>query len=132
MPVPSEDGGTTLVEKVMTVDGIGRTGTTIRLGDPGEHPIRPLTRYAQKVLTAERFGAPYPYEIVHMLTPAEGEPSPFPRGHFQELDLDSDGETLVPVDRAPAGNSAHLVVGLLTTYTDLVPEGMTRVAMRCV
>ncbi len=129
MPVPSEDGGTTLVEKVMTVDGIGRTGTTIRLGDPGAHPIRPLTRYAQKVLTAERFGAPYPYEIVHMLTPAEGEPSPFPRGHFQELDLDSDGETLVPVDRAPAGNSAHLVVGLLTTYTDLVPEGMTRVAM---
>ena len=51
MPVPSGDGGTTLVEKVMTVDGIGRTGTTIRLGDPGEHPIRPLTRYAQKVLT---------------------------------------------------------------------------------
>ena len=128
-PVPAEDGGTTLVEKVMTIDGIGRTGTTIRFGDPGANPIRPLTRYAQKVLTAERFGTPYPYEIIHMLTPAEGEPSPFPRGHFQELDLDADGETLIPVDRPPAGNTAHLVVGLLTTYTDLVPEGMTRLAM---
>jgi acetyl/propionyl-CoA carboxylase alpha subunit len=102
-PVPAEDGGTTLVEKVMTIDGIGRTGTTIRFGDPGANPIRPLTRYAQKVLTAERFGTPYPYEIIHMLTPAEGEPSPFPRGHFQELDLDADGETLIPVDRPPAG-----------------------------
>jgi len=128
-PVPDENGATTLVEKVMTVEGIGRTGTTIRFGDPGADPIRPLTRYAQKVLTAEKFGTPYPYEIVQMLTPAEGEPSPFPRGHFQELDLDADGENLVPVDRAPAGNSAHIVVGLLTTYTDLVPEGMTRVAM---
>ena len=49
------------------------------------------------------------YEIIHMLTPAEGEPSPFPRGHFQELDLDADGETLIPVDRPPAGNTACLL-----------------------
>ncbi|MBK8469209.1 MAG: hypothetical protein IPL45_05315 [Actinomycetales bacterium] len=128
-PVPDDQGRPTLVDKVMTVDGIGRTGTTIRFGDPGANPIRPLTRYAQKVMTAERFGTPYPYEIIQMLTPAVGEPSPFPRGHFQELDLDADGEHLVPVDRAPALNTAHLVVGLLTTYTDTVPEGMTRVAM---
>ncbi len=128
-PVPDGEGGTVLADKVMTVDGIGRTGTTIRFGDPSPTPIRPLTRYAQKVLTAERFGAPYPYEIVRMLTPAAGEPSPFPPGSFQELDLDESGERLVPVDREPARNTAHLVVGLFTTYTDLVPEGMTRVAM---
>ena len=116
-------------DKVLTVDGIGRTGTTIRFGDPGPNPIRPLTRYAQKVMTAERFGTPYPYEIIQMLTPAEGDASPFPRGHFQEMELDPDGENLVPINRPPAGNSAHIVVGLLTTYTDVVPEGMTRVAM---
>ncbi len=104
-------GGTALVEKVITVEGIGRSGTTIRFGDPGAHPIRPLTRYAQKVLTAERFGTPYPYEIIQMLTPAEGEPSPFPRGHFQELDLDSAATPSSP-STAPAGNTAHLVVGL--------------------
>ena len=126
---PDEQQPEKLVNKVLTVDGIGRTGTTIRFGDPGPNPVRPLTRYAQKVLTAERFDAPYPYEIVHMLTPGPDEPSPFPRGHFQELELDPDGLNLVPTDRPPAGNSAHLVVGLLTNYTDLVPEGMTRVAM---
>ncbi|MBK8866683.1 MAG: hypothetical protein IPN45_00985 [Actinomycetales bacterium] len=124
-----ETGAPQLEDKVLTVDGIGRTGTTIRFGDPGPNPIRPLTRYAQKVMTAERFGTPYPYEIIQMLTPAEGDASPFPRGHFQEMELDPDGENLVPINRPPAGNSAHIVVGLLTTYTDVVPEGMTRVAM---
>ncbi len=126
---PDEQDPNTLVNKVLTVDGIGRAGTTIRFGDPGPNPIRPLTRYAQKVLTAEKFGAPYPYEITNMLTPGPGEPSPFPPGTFQELELDSDGLTLVPTDRPVAGNTAHLVVGLLTNYTDVVPEGMTRVAI---
>ncbi|MGV1010154.1 MAG: carboxyl transferase domain-containing protein [Dermatophilaceae bacterium] len=127
--VPDGAGGTVSANKVITLDGIGRTGLTIRYGDPGPNAIRPLTRYAQKLITAKRFGAPYPYEIVQMLTPAPGDASPFPPGDFQELDLDNDGETLVPVDRPVASNTAHLVVGLLTTYTDVVPEGMTRVAM---
>ncbi len=35
----------------------------------------------------------------------------------------------MPVDREPGANSAHVVVGLLTSYTDLVPEGLTRVAL---
>ncbi|MGB8379876.1 MAG: carboxyl transferase domain-containing protein [Dermatophilaceae bacterium] len=127
--VPNGSGGLTSADKVITLDGIGRTGLTIRYGDPGPNAIRPLTRYAQKLLTAKRFGAPYPYEIVQMLTPDPGDASPFPPGDFQELDLDNDGETLVPVDRPEASNSAHLVVGLLTTYTEVVPEGMTRVVM---
>ncbi len=124
-----DDAGTQTAPKVITVEGIGRTGLTLRYGDPGPNPIRPLTVYAQKLLAAERFGVPYPYEIVSMLTPSPGDASPFPPGHFQELDLDADGETLVPVDRPPASNTAHLVVGLLTAYTDVVPEGMTRVAL---
>ncbi len=127
--VPDGSGATTSADKVITLDGIGRTGLTIRYGDPGPNAIRPLTRYAQKLITAKRFGAPYPYEIVQMLTPAPDDASPFPPGDFQELELSNDGETLVPVDRPEASNSAHLVVGLLTTYTDTVPEGMTRVVM---
>ena len=95
----------------------------------GRNPVRPLTAYAQKVLTAERFGVPYPYEIIRLLTPGPGETSGFPRGEFTELDLAEDGETLVPVDREPGRNSAHLVVGLLTNVTEVVPEGMTRVAI---
>ncbi len=129
--VPDVDaqGRPTLADRVVYVEGIDRSGTSIRVGDPGPDPVRPLTRYAQKLLVARRFGTPYPYEVVQMLAPAEDGASTFPRGSWVELDLDEDGETLVPVDRPPAENSAHLVVGLLTSFTDVVPEGMTRVAL---
>ena len=129
LPDTDSEGRPRLKDQVIYVEGIGRSGTSIRVGDPGPNPVRPLTRYAQKLLTARRFGVPYPYEIIQMLSPAEDGASTFPRGAWQELDLAEDGETLVPVDRPPAENTAHLVVGLLTTYTDVVPEGMTRVAM---
>ncbi|WP_168582916.1 carboxyl transferase domain-containing protein [Gephyromycinifex aptenodytis] len=125
--VPAEDGSG-LVDKVLYVEGIGGRGISARLGDPGPDPIRPLTAYAQKVLTAARFGSPYPYEIIRMLTPGQGEASPFPRGQFTEMDLDGEGR-LVPVDREPAQNRAHLVVGEIVNYTDLVPEGLRRVAI---
>jgi acetyl-CoA carboxylase carboxyltransferase component len=49
-------------------------------------------------------------------------------GSFQEHDLDSDGR-LVPVERPPGTNSAGIVVGLLTAFTDRYPEGMVRVAL---
>ncbi|GMA41596.1 carboxyl transferase domain-containing protein [Mobilicoccus caccae] len=126
--VPGEDGP---VEKVIIVDGLGGRGLSARMGDPRPEPVRPLTRYAQKVLTAERFGVPYPYEIIRMLTPGPEETSSFPHGSFTEFDLDEDCRTprLVPVDREPAQNTAHLVVGEITTYTDVVPEGMRRVAI---
>jgi acetyl/propionyl-CoA carboxylase alpha subunit/acetyl-CoA carboxylase carboxyltransferase component len=91
-------------------------------------PIRPLTEYRQKVLRAARFATPYPYEIVRMLTPAPGVASSFPPGRFVEHDLDDAGD-LVPVDRPYGGNSANLVVGLLTSYPAKIPEGMTRVAI---
>ncbi|MBK7721950.1 MAG: hypothetical protein IPI32_06945 [Austwickia sp.] len=123
-----ESGRSVLLDRVLYLEGIGRGGTTIRLGEPGPNPVRPLTRYAQKVLTAQRFGSPYPYEIVRMLTPEEDSASRFPTGSFREMDLDEAGE-LVFVDREPAGNTAHIVIGLLTNYTDVYPEGMTRVAM---
>jgi acetyl/propionyl-CoA carboxylase alpha subunit/acetyl-CoA carboxylase carboxyltransferase component len=129
VPAVDEEGRPTLKDQVIHVEGIGRAGTAIRVSDPGPNPVRPLTRYAQKLLTAKRFGVPYPYEIVQMLAPADAGSSSFPRGSWVELDLDADGAVLVPVNRPPAENTAHLVVGLLTSYTDVVPEGMTRVAL---
>ncbi|WP_052465969.1 carboxyl transferase domain-containing protein [Mobilicoccus massiliensis] len=127
--VPDPAGGDELVDQVIYVEGLGRRSVSARIGDPGPNPVRPLTRYAQKVLTARRFGAPYPYEIIRMLTPGRDEASAFPPGEFTELDLDDTGTRLVPVQREAAVNSAHLVVGEITTYTDVVPEGMTRVAI---
>ncbi|MFN8096776.1 MAG: carboxyl transferase domain-containing protein [Dermatophilaceae bacterium] len=128
--VPETDpvGKRMLRDRILVLDGLGAGGLTIRMDEPGPNPVRPLTKYAQKVLTAARFKSPYPYEIVRMLTPNPGDASPFPPGSFVELDLGDDDE-LVPVDRAPGNNTAHLVVGLMTSYTHVHPEGLTRIAL---
>jgi acetyl-CoA carboxylase carboxyltransferase component/biotin carboxyl carrier protein len=124
--IPEPDG--TLRSAFLHVEGMSGRGVTVTERPPGNEPVRPLSPYRQKVLVAERFGVPYPYEIVRMLTAAPGMSADFPPGSFVEHDLAPDG-TLVPVDREPGGNVANVVVGLLTTVTDKVPEGMTRVAL---
>ncbi|HVN13449.1 MAG TPA: carboxyl transferase domain-containing protein [Kineosporiaceae bacterium] len=124
--IPQPDGS--LRDAVLEVQGVGGHGITVEERPPGDQPVRPLTRYRQKVLVAERFGVPYPYEIVRLLTPGAGTAAEFPPGTFTEYDLDHDG-TLGPVDREPGLNTANVVVGLLTNRTVNVPEGMTRVAV---
>jgi acetyl-CoA carboxylase carboxyltransferase component/biotin carboxyl carrier protein len=125
--VPEADG--TLRPTVLNVDGIIQRSITITEEAPRDDIVRPLTRYRQKVLTAQRFGVPYPFEILRMFAPPPGTVGKFKPAHFEELDLDETGETLVPVLREPGLNTSNLVVGLLTTYTEAYPEGMTRVAM---
>ncbi len=122
------EGRKARVNRIVVLEGLGAGGPTIRMAEPGPNAVRPLTPYAQKVLTSARFGSPYPYEIIRMLTPSPGDASPFPQGDFVELDLGA-GDELVPVDREPGGNTAHLVVGLLTNRTEVHPDGMTRVAL---
>jgi acetyl/propionyl-CoA carboxylase alpha subunit/acetyl-CoA carboxylase carboxyltransferase component len=124
--IPEQDGS--VRDAVLEVQGVGGHGVTVQERPPGDEPVRPLTPYRQKVLLAQRFGAPYPYEIVRMMTPGPGASLEFPPGSFVEHDLDPDG-TLRPVDREPGLNRANVVVGLLTNRTAKVPEGMTRVAL---
>jgi acetyl/propionyl-CoA carboxylase alpha subunit/acetyl-CoA carboxylase carboxyltransferase component len=114
-------------DRVLHVEGLG-SGVTVRELPPGQEPIRTLTPYQQKVLRANRFGVPYPYEIVRMLTPSPEAVTRFPVGQFVEHDLDEDGN-LVPVSRPYGMNTANIVVGLLRNDTEKVPEGMTRVAL---
>ncbi|MFW2335718.1 carboxyl transferase domain-containing protein, partial [Ilumatobacter sp.] len=93
----------------------------------GDQPVRPLGTYQQKILTAARFGSPYPHEIVRLFTerpPLDG----LPADSFQELELDADDQ-LVPVHREPGTNTAHLVVGIMTNHSEVVPEGMRRVSI---
>jgi acetyl/propionyl-CoA carboxylase alpha subunit/acetyl-CoA carboxylase carboxyltransferase component len=104
---------------------VGRA-IVVREDRAGDQPVRPLGRYQQKVLTAARFGSPYPYEIARFLTRGPTRAG-LPDDTFVELDLD--GDELVPVDREPGLNRAHLVVGLITNHSEVVPEGMTRVAL---
>ena len=115
-------------DTVLHVEGLDGHSVTVRERPPGPDPVRTLTAYRQKVLRAQRFGAPYPYEIVRMLAPPPGVLGRFPPGRFVEHDLDGDGE-LVPVDRPHGSNTTNIVVGLLTNRTAKVPEGMTRVAL---
>jgi acetyl-CoA carboxylase carboxyltransferase component len=51
-----------------------------------------------------------------------------PDGRVVEHDLDDAGR-LAPVDRPPGLNKAGIVVGVVTTPTDLYPEGVTRVML---
>jgi len=88
-------------------------------GAPTER-LHPLDDYAQKVLRSRRRGTVYPYELVSLITREYGS--------FVEHDLDDDG-ALVPVQRAPGGNRAGLVVGLARTLTVRHPEGVTRVVL---
>ena len=81
-----EPGGQ-LRDSVLHLEGMGGGGVTVRERPPGHEPVRPLTRYRQKVLRAERFGVPYPYEIVRMLAAAPGTSAGFPPGQFVEHDL---------------------------------------------
>ncbi|MEV1294511.1 biotin carboxylase N-terminal domain-containing protein [Pseudonocardia sp. NPDC049635] len=99
-------------------------GLTVRLDQPPTEPMRELDSYDQKVLKARRRGAVYPYEIVPLLTaPIDAGP-----GSWQEYDLDADGVPH-PVDRAPGGNTANIVLGVVTVPTRRYPEGMRRIVL---
>ena len=119
-----------LEEKLLDVSNRGRTGLRIRLRDLPTQPMKPRSPYEQVVVRLRQRGLMHPYEIIGMLTPGEDSDmqSDFPQGQFRELDLDEHNQ-LVPVERPPGNNEANIIVGLLTSFTDKYPEGMTRVAL---
>ncbi|HUI24459.1 MAG TPA: biotin carboxylase N-terminal domain-containing protein, partial [Candidatus Kryptonia bacterium] len=106
---------------------------------PHHEPLQPATDYDRKVVDARRRGLVYPYEIIRMLT---GGPSgngagaddaaDFPRGNFEEYELDPAAArpTGVSAGGRPHGlNPSSVVFGLISTPTDTIPEGMSRVLL---
>ncbi len=117
-------------EAVLDVENLEDRAVAVRMRPRSERPIQPLTEYRQKVLRSQRIGAPYPYELIRMLTPPVGAPADFPAGDFTEYDFPAEeADRLEPVDRPYGRNRAGVVVGVITNYTELVPEGMRRVAI---
>jgi acetyl-CoA carboxylase carboxyltransferase component/pyruvate/2-oxoglutarate dehydrogenase complex dihydrolipoamide acyltransferase (E2) component len=116
------DGGAVPEFEILNPEG---TGVTIRVREPRPEPLEPLDDYAQKVVRLRSRGIMYPYELIRMITPADGDGAGFPRGAFTEFDLD--GDRLVPVSRPPGENTANIIVGEITSYTTKHPEGMTRI-----
>jgi acetyl/propionyl-CoA carboxylase alpha subunit/acetyl-CoA carboxylase carboxyltransferase component len=104
-------------------------GFTLRVTDPPTEPLQPFDATTQKIMKARRRGSVYPYELVPLITRAGDEPGPdgtLPG--FAEYDLD-ERDRLVPSPRPPGGNTASVVVGVVTTRTSRYPEGMSRVAI---
>ena len=95
-------------------------GVTLSVTDPPTEPLPTLDEPAQKARRARRRGAVYPYELLPVLTGADGT--------FTEYDLDDDGR-LAPVERPFGGHRAGIVVGVLRTITARYPEGMVRVGI---
>ena len=116
-------------EAILDVDNLEDRGVTVRVRPLGHLPIQPLTEYRQKVLRSHRLGAPYPYELIRMLTPPVGAPADFPAGEFTEYDFPDGGGELGPVDRPSGRNRAGVVVGVISNFTELVPEGLRRVVI---
>jgi len=132
---------------ILDVENVEDRAVTVRLRQPSDQLIQPLTEYRQKALRAQRVGLPYPYELIRMLTPPRDAPADFPAGDFAEYDLANDagsadggslgrdiasaatGDELVSVDRPYGRNRAGVVTGVITNYTELVPEGMRRVTI---
>ncbi len=95
-------------------------GVSASVEAPPTERLKPLDEYAGKVLRARRRGLVYPYELAPLLAG--------PEGSLVEYDLDDTG-ALVPVDRDPGLNKAGILAALVTTPTNLHPEGVTRVVL---
>ena len=116
-------------DAVLHFEGAGRT-VIVREDTAGHRPVNPLSPYKQKVLTAARFGSPYPYEIVKLFARLNPPRPGLPADSFVELDLDRDDpDLLIPVERPPGNNAAHVVIGEMINHTPVVPEGVRRVAI---
>ncbi|MGW4134971.1 ATP-binding protein [Amycolatopsis japonica] len=103
----------------LRIDFEGLAGQ-VTIGEQAADPVPPLDDYRQKVLRARAVGAAHPYEVVDLLTGADGT--------FVEWDLDASG-TLVPVDRPRGRNTAAIVAGVLSAPTGRHPQGVTRVVL---
>ena len=107
--VPDDSAGDQLRDAVLHIEDVGDS-VVVREGLAGDQPVRSLGSYRQKVLTAARFGSPYPYEITRLLTdhdPADG----LPHDSFQELELETGnrptGRRRSPRRRRPRTRQQH-------------------------
>ncbi len=118
------------------------TGSNMELSwrEPHLAPLEPAREYERKVVEARRRRLVYPYEIIRLLTGGsskngvanqEGGPD-LPPGKFEEFDLDENSATPTAVSVAgrPYGmNPSSVVLGVIDTPTEKVPEGMKRVLL---
>jgi acetyl/propionyl-CoA carboxylase alpha subunit/acetyl-CoA carboxylase carboxyltransferase component len=104
-------------------------GVEIEIEAPDPDPVPLWSPYRQKVMKLRQRGLTHPHELIRMLTPDGAKATrDLPAGEFIEHDMDEQGR-LHPVERGPGENVANVIVGLMKTWTEKYPEGMTRVAL---
>ena len=103
------------------------TGQALRMRVRRTHPepLKPLAEHEQQVARLRQRGLIHPSDVLTLLAGDRDPQNPLPSGSFQEYDLEDD--ELQPVDRPAGQNSANLVVGVITNFTDTHPDGMRRV-----
>ena len=92
---------------------------TLRSRKPSVKPLLPMDTYVSNVVRARHRGNVYPYEVIRMITYA-GFPVGIsvPRGEFEELDIEVDGEgnqrTVSVKGREYGLNTSNIVFGLIS------------------
>jgi acetyl/propionyl-CoA carboxylase alpha subunit/acetyl-CoA carboxylase carboxyltransferase component len=126
-------GGTEEVE--LLFENISGPAFSLRGRKPSEEPLRPMDTYVARVVRARQRGAVYPYEILKLLTrPGVPVRHRLPKGDFEEFDvrLEEPGgrQRIVSVKGRPYGqNASNVVFGLITSYPEFRPGGMSRVIL---
>jgi acetyl/propionyl-CoA carboxylase alpha subunit/acetyl-CoA carboxylase carboxyltransferase component len=115
----------------IVISNLTGSNMTIQAREPRRNQLSPTSEYERKVVESRRRRLVYPYEIIRMLTgstaPAEGA---LPPGEFEEYDLaagSSPPRAISVIGRPYGRNVCGIVLGVITTPTDKVPEGMKRV-----
>ena len=116
----------TLRDRVIEFSNPTGRALVVEEDDPPTEPLPPLDEYTRKVISARRRGMVSPYELAHLLAPSTAGGS-IPPGRFVEHDLVDDH--LEAVERPFGLNTAGIVVGTVTSFTERYPEGMRRVAL---
>ena len=120
------------------ISDITGSNMEIRTRAPHVAPLEPRSDYERRIVEARRRRLIYPYEIIRMLTgmgkgrapTGVGPAAELPVGTFEEFDLDAESQEprAVSVAGRPYGrNAAGVVLGIMTTPTTKVPEGMRRI-----
>jgi acetyl-CoA carboxylase carboxyltransferase component len=120
-------------EVELVFENISGGSFTLRRRAPSEEPLQPMDDYVARVVRARQRGTVYPYEILKMMT-RSGYPvtETFPKGDFEEFDLEVDEQTgssrAVSVKGRPYGqNSSNVVFGIVNNVLPTHPGGVKRV-----
>lgn len=89
-----------------------------------------MDAYASKVVRANQRGTVYPYQIIRMITSSGPSNEKFPRGDFEEFDIEvsSEGQKTISVYKRPYGlNASNIVFGIITNYFSSPVDAIKRV-----